>query len=186
MTMSSKYLFQSERLGFRNWVDSDIPRMAAVSADPEVMEYFPSTATQEQTEGFVRRMQKMYADKGYCYFAVELLEGGEFIGFIGLMDKDFEAEFNPSVDIGWRLGKEYWNKGYATEGAKRCLEFGFRDRGLDNILSMATVSNRKSIHVMEKIGMKKRQGFLHPLLKDHPRFVNCECYEIKRDEYQVL
>jgi RimJ/RimL family protein N-acetyltransferase len=176
--MESPYLFTSERLGFRNWVDTDIPLMTAISADPEVMEYFPAPATPEQTLAFINRMKQMFADEGYCYFAVDLLATGNFIGFIGLCKQTYEASFTPCVDIGWRLDKAFWNHGYATEGAKRCLQFGFEQIGLTNIKAIATATNLKSFRVMEKIGMRKQLAFQHPMLIGDPRLANCFCYEI--------
>ncbi len=100
--MSLPYIFQSARLGFRNWAATDIPRMCLVNADPKVMEYFPAIPTTQQTEAFVARMQKQYAEKGFCYFAVDRLDNNEFIGFTGLSIPQFEADFMPCVDIGWR------------------------------------------------------------------------------------
>ena len=121
--MSDKYLFTSERLGFRNWIDSDTPKMIDISSDPDVMEFFPATTTQIQTVEFIDKMKLMYIEKGYCYFAVDQLKTESFIGFIGLCHQTYESQVTPNVDIGWRLNKKYWNNGFATEGAKRCLEY---------------------------------------------------------------
>lgn len=176
--MSAPYLFTSERLGFRNWIADDIPAMAALNADPDVMEFFPSTQTMEQTVGFVERMQKLFAARGYCYFPAFRLSDDQFIGFIGMSYQDFEASFTPCTDIGWRLAKAYWGMGYATEGAKRCLQYAFEDLGLKNIKSIASVINVKSTRVMEKIGMQQQLFFQHPKLTDYPQIVDCVCYEV--------
>ena len=116
--MTSTYVFTSERLGFRNRVDTDIEKMIAISGNKEVMEYFPSTATSENTQAFIVRMQEMYERTDFCYFAVDRLDSSEFIGFIGLSEQDFNAPFCPCIDIGWRLSPEHWNLGFASEGAK--------------------------------------------------------------------
>ena len=100
--MSKEYLFQSERLGFRNWIDSDIAKMIDISSDSDVMEFFPAIATKIQTEEFIDRMKLMCIEKGYCYFAVDQLKDESFIGFIGLCYQTYESQFTPSVDIGWR------------------------------------------------------------------------------------
>jgi len=176
------YLFTSERLGFRNWTDDDIPLMAAINADPAVMEFFPSVLTTEQTTAFVQRMKNMLAEKGYCYFAVDRLEDGAFIGFTGLFYQDYDAPFTPCTDIGWRLDKQYWNKGYATEGAERCLQYAFQDLRLKNIKATAPRINVRSVNVMEKIGMKKQLDFIHPRLHDNERLKNCVCYEISSEQ----
>jgi RimJ/RimL family protein N-acetyltransferase len=124
-------------------------------------------------------MQKQYGDKGYCYFAVDNLEYDTFIGFIGLSEQNFAADFTPCIDIGWRLAKTAWNKGYASEGAKRCLEYGFEALHLDKIYSIAPVANLKSQQVMEKIGMHKVKTFDHPQLLDNARLRKCVLFVIE-------
>lgn len=174
----SNYIFRSERLGFRNWQESDIIPMAAINADPEVMRYFPAIQSTAQTQDFIDRMQQQFEERGYCYFAVELSETGTLIGFTGLSYKTFESDFTPCIDIGWRLGKAYWNKGYATEAAARCLQYGFETLKLDAIYAMAPKINVPSIAVMEKIGMKKVNEFEHPLLINDDWLQPCVLYKI--------
>lgn len=174
------YLFKSERLGFRNWIDSDVDKMIAISANPQVMEFFPYLATPEQTKDFIERMKSLCNEKSYCYFAVDELETGNFIGFIGLCDQDYDVEFTPCTDIGWRLNPKYWNKGYATEGAKACLDYAFNKIGQEEIYSTSTLINEKSIKIMKKIGMLKHLDYIHPKLKDDERLKNCVCYRITK------
>lgn len=180
------YIFTSMRLGFRNWTDADIEIMAEANADEAVMEYFPSVQTYEQTEAMVKRLQDMYARAGFCYFAVDVLDTAGFIGFIGIAEQHFEADFTPCIDIGWRLHKKAWNKGYATEGAKACLEYAFEKLQLQKIYAMAPVVNIKSIEVMKKIGMQKVSVFQHPLLLNDPRLVDCILYEINNQSNSRL
>lgn len=177
--MNSKYIFTSERLGFRNWQDSDVDSMYKISSDPEVMMHFPSTQSKQYTLNFITRMKAQFAEYGFCYFAVELLETNEFIGFIGICRQTYEVDFNPSVDIGWRLHKNYWYRGYATEGAKACLAYAFKVLKLGKIVSVATKGNVPSIAVMKKIGMNKIKKFQHPLLKDFRDYQDCVLYEIE-------
>ena len=172
------YLFTSERLGFRNWLDADLSEMTEINKHSEVMKYFPSTQDKAQTIDFVMRMQKMFIDKGYCYFAVEELAFKQFIGFIGLAHQTYEAEFTPCTDIGWRLHPKYWNKGYATEGAKACLDYGFNKLNLKQIVSIAPVINKPSISVMQKIGMSKVNTFKHPSLSDFSELQECVLYSL--------
>lgn len=178
------YLFTSSRLGFRNWQDDDMATMAAINSDNEVMKYFPATLTSEETFAFVTRMKIMFGKKGYCYFAVDQLADEKLIGFIGLCDQTYEADFTPCVDIGWRLDKKFWNKGYATEGAKRCISYGFVELGLQTVIATAPVINAKSIHVMDKLGMAKRSEFIHPKLSHDKRLERCVCYELGVKSYR--
>lgn len=180
MSANTTYLFTSERLGFREWQPSDIPLMAAINADPDVMAFFPTPQSYQQTIAFVERMQQLFAHKGFCYFAVDTLDDGAFIGFIGLSEQTFESEFTPCTDIGWRLSKETWGKGYATEGAIKCLDYAFNQLAQKKIYAMAPRINQRSEHIMIKIGMKKTSDFTHPLLAGNERLQDCVLYTITR------
>lgn len=172
------YLFTSERLGFRNWIDADVPKMAAINADPDVMAFFPALQDLGQTQAFVDRMRKQYEEKAFTYFGVELLTTKEFIGFIGLSVPTFEAEFTPCVDMGWRLDKKFWYNGYATEGAKRCIEYAFSVLELPSVVAICPKMNKPSEAVMQKIGMHKKLEFIHPLLTNSKILKNCVLYTI--------
>lgn len=149
-----------------------------MNADPEVMQHFPSVLSVNESKDLLIRLKRHFQEKGHTYFATEVLNNGDFIGFIGLAYQDYPSEFTPAVDIGWRLKTAFWGQGYATEGAKRCLEFGFENLGLERIISTCTLANTKSENVMKKIGMEKLGLFKHPRLKDYPDYETCLCYEI--------
>ncbi len=177
----STYLFTSSRLGFRNWTVDDLAPMAVINTDKTVMEFFPMTPSTSDTQNFIERMQQQFEETNFCYFAVDILENKEFIGFIGLSRQTFDAPFNPSVDIGWRLKRSSWFNGYATEGAKACLDYAFNTLQIKELLSMAPAINNKSIAIMKKIGMSKLSDFIHPSLLDFPRLQNCVVYKITAD-----
>jgi RimJ/RimL family protein N-acetyltransferase len=173
------YLFTSERLGFRNWTAKDVDCLFKINTNKKVMRFFPSVLTKQETEKFIERMQQQYAEKGFCYFAVNLLKTSEFIGFIGLSEQKFKSTYTPAIDIGWRLDSKFWHKGYATEGAKRCLAFGFNNLNLKEIIAIAPKINFPSVKVMQKIGMVKIQDFKHPLLGDFSDLETCVLYTSK-------
>lgn len=178
------YLFKSSRLGFRCWQDTDSSLLFEINNDEEVMEFFPEKPSKNDTLAFIKRMQALYARLGFCYFAVDKLENNEFIGFIGLAEQVFEADFTPCIDIGWRLKKSEWRKGYASEGAKACLGFGFEQLALEKIMALASVVNTKSEAVMKKIGMVKVKTFQHPKLLQHASLRDCVLYEITKTAHQ--
>ncbi|MEZ4912178.1 MAG: GNAT family N-acetyltransferase [Saprospiraceae bacterium] len=151
MNITNTYLFSSDRLGFRNWCNADIDKMHEINSDEEVMEFFPYIPNREQTTEFVKRMQRQYQDKGFCYFAVEKLDDSAFIGFIGLSEQTFISDFTPCIDIGWRICREEWNQGLATEGARKCLDYGINTLKIDKIYSIAPKINIKSERIMIKI-----------------------------------
>lgn len=177
--MKDSYLFTSKRLGFKNWGSNDFKELAKMNADSDVMEFFPAVLSDEETQKLLTRLQNHYDEYGYTYFACELLETKEWIGFIGLAFQRYETDFTPATDIGWRLKKSAWGKGYATEGAKRCLDFAFNDLKLERIVSTCTANNKKSENVMKKIGMTKKGSFNHPKLVEYPDYKECIWYEIK-------
>ena len=179
--MNQRYIFKSDRLGFRNWTMDDLPEFAALNEDERVMEHFPKPLTHQETEAFINRLRKHFDDWGYTYYATEVLETGTLIGFIGLAYQTYEAEFTPAVDIGWRLKPSAWGKGYATEGAKRCLEFAFEILELEKIVAVFTANNKKSENVMKKIGMTRKGEFNHPALSEYPDLERCIWYEIERN-----
>jgi RimJ/RimL family protein N-acetyltransferase len=154
--------------------------MAAINADPVVMEFFPAIQSHEQTEKFVARMQQQLTDKGFCYFAVDKLESSEFIGFIGLSWQTYEAGFTPCIDIGWRLSRKEWNNGYATEGARKCISYALHELEIEKIYAIAPKINLRSERVMKKAGMGKIGEFIHPLLLADERLKDCIVYGITR------
>ncbi len=173
-----QYLFTSSRLGFRTWVDDDVLFMTDINQDVEVMKYFPCLQSEQETYGFIVRMNLQFVEKGFCYFAVDQLVEKTFIGFIGLSLQTFESDFTPCVDIGWRLKRSVWNMGYATEGAERCIQFAFADLMLDKIYAMCPVFNLPSENVMRKIGMIKVKTFVHPKIPVDSALKECVLYEI--------
>lgn len=184
--MKNNYIYKSERLGFRNWTKEDLSEFAKITADTAVMEHFPKLLTKKETTDFIERLQTHYHKYGYTYFATEVLKTGELIGFIGLAFQDYKTNFTPATDIGWRLKKDSWGNGYATEGAKRCLQYAFDTLNLNKIISVFTEQNTKSEHVMKKIGMKKIGEFNHPELKAYPKLEKCICYEINKTMWLKL
>lgn len=177
MEEKQKYIFTSERLGFRNWELADIDNLFEINSDKKVMEFFPGIPTKQQTAEFIERMKNQYANKGFCYFAVEKLDNQEFIGFIGLSEQTYKADFTPCIDIGWRIKSSEWNKGFATEGAKRCLNYVQNNLKIEKIYSIAPKVNIKSELIMTKIGMTKLYEFEHSLLTDNERLKICVLYE---------
>ena len=116
---------KTSRLILRNWEEEDLEPFAALNADPRVREFFPCLMSQQESGQSVKTMSDHITKCGWGVWAASLIETNEFIGLIGLEDVRFKAHFTPAVEFGWRLAFNYWNKGYATEGAKAALLYGF-------------------------------------------------------------
>lgn len=177
--MPKTYIFESDRLGFRRWKSEDLTPFYKLNADSDVMEHFPKTLNQDESDQLVNRLIQHFDSYNYTYYAVDLKENNSFIGIIGLCYQTYDAPFSPNTDIGWRLKKSVWGKGYATEGAKRCLKHAFDTLNISQIVSVCTKSNKPSEHVMEKIGMIKQGTFFHPKLTDYPNLHECLWYSIE-------
>jgi ribosomal-protein-alanine N-acetyltransferase len=178
---------RTPRLRLRQWRASDLETFAALSADPEVMEFMPRCLTRDESEAVMRRYETEIAERGYGFWATELRASGEFIGFVGLHRASFEAHFTPCVEVGWRLGRASWGKGYATEAARECLRFGFEVLGLAEVVSFTVPLNRRSRAVMERLGMRRAEpgDFEHPLLPvGHPLRPHV-LYRLDRAEWQA-
>jgi RimJ/RimL family protein N-acetyltransferase len=178
---------RTERLLLRRWLPSDRPEFARMNGDPRVMEFFPALLARAESDGRVDLMEAHFKRHGFGNWAVEIPGVAVFAGFIGLSYPRWEAHFTPCVEIGWRLAAEHWNRGYATEGAKAALAFGFRELELAEIVSFTVPANIRSRRVMEKIGMARSPGddFEHPsLVEGHPlrRHV---LYRIKPMEWEL-
>lgn len=160
--MENDYVFESERLGFRRWQASDYAPFAALNANPDVMEFFPNTLSRGESDALIGRIEAHFEEKGYGLWAVERKQDGAFIGFIGLLDVNFDIGIEEATEIGWRLDQKFWKKGYATEGAKACLAYAFEKLGKKEIYSFTSTVNTPSEIVMKRIGMKKVGKFEHP------------------------
>ena len=162
------YLFQSERLGFRQWLERDTELFVRLNEDERVMEFFPDVLTRSETLALLARIKTHIDEYGYGLFAVDELSSGLFIGFIGLGHPRFESFFTPCLEIGWRLFPDFWGKGYATEGAAACLQYAFETLGFSKVYAFTALNNRRSERVMIKLGMKREGEFDHPMLVEHP------------------
>jgi RimJ/RimL family protein N-acetyltransferase len=161
---------RTPRLVLRQWTESDDEPFAALNANPEVMRYFPAVLTREQSDVLAERARSGIEENGWGLWAVELLEEARFIGFVGLAVPEFEAHFTPAVEVGWRLARDQWGNGYATEGAQAAVAFGFDQLTLDEIVSMTAAVNERSRRVMERLGMTHEEAddFDHPSVSTGP------------------
>lgn len=183
--MSETFEIRTDRLRLRSWRDEDFETYAALNADPRVMEFYPGLVSRDESRVRFDLWQARIATDGYGFWPVEVIGGAPFIGMVGLARPDFEAQFLPGVEIGWRLAAEHWGRGYATEAARAALAFGFDRLGLAEIVSFTTTANLRSRRVMEKLGMRHApaEDFLHPSIPEgHPLRPHV-LYRMRRDAF---
>lgn len=162
-------MIETARLRLRQWRAEDNEVFAAMSSNPQVMQYFPNLLTRAESDALIERMKSIIDTQGWGFWAIELKHNQQFIGFTGLHDQPTQFSFSPCVEIGWRLDQAYWGQGYAPEAAQAALAFAFEHLKLDKVVAFTTMDNAKSQKVMHKLNMNKVGKFQHPALaKDHP------------------
>ncbi|BDX06104.1 GNAT family N-acetyltransferase [Planctobacterium marinum] len=156
-------MLETQRLILRQWQPTDLPLFVEMNADPEVMRFFPSTLSTQQSTQLFEKLFSLIEQQGWGWWAIEAKESGDFVGTTGLMQVSFKEWFTPATEIGWRIARQHWRKGYATEAANEALKFAKHKLALRNIVSFTTVQNTPSIGVMEKLGMQRTlPDFDHP------------------------
>ncbi|MEV7971352.1 GNAT family N-acetyltransferase [Sphaerisporangium sp. NPDC088356] len=157
-------MLETERLVLRRWREEDLKPFAEMNADPEVMEHFPATLSRAESDAMAGRIEAGLEEHGFGLWVVEVRDSGLFAGFTGLVWQRFEAHFTPAVEVGWRLAREAWGHGYATEAATAALDHGFGPAGLAEVVSMTVPANVRSQAVMRRLGMTRdpRDDFEHP------------------------
>ena len=148
-------ILETDRLILRDLQESDLQALIALNQDPEVMQYFPKPYSQAESLRLYQGIQDEVKAYGYSLWAVEEKSSQEFIGLVGLHHSDLRIfAGKEAVEIGWRLRKEFWNRGYATEAAQACLDFAFQQTGLSEVYSFTSLLNLPSQKVMQKLGME--------------------------------
>ena len=154
---------ETERLKLRQWRPSDYIPFAYLNKDPEVMEYYPNTLTELESNKFANKLDSLISNRGWGFWAVELKSTKQFIGFVGLHIPEVVLPFTPCTEIGWRLAKEHWGNGYATEAANAALKYAFETLQVNEVVSFTSLQNVKSKSVMDRLNMvNTMQNFEHP------------------------
>ena len=144
-------IIESDRLILRMFREEDFEAYAKLTADAEVMRFLGGK-TFDRLEAW-RHMAFLVGHwhlRGYGHWAVEEKASGNLVGRIGFLNP---AEW-PGFELGWTLAREYWGRGYATEGARRALKYGFDELDRPHIISLIHPDNNSSIRVAERLGEK--------------------------------
>ena len=178
--------FNTDRLLLRQWHASDREPFASLNADPKVMEFFPAPLDRSASDAMADRCQTLIAERGWGFWAAELRNTNEFIGFVGLHIPSAELPFSPCIEIGWRLAFQSWGKGFATEAARGALRVGFEQLGLPEILSFSAVRNTRSRAVMARLGMRQAATtFEHPSVPADSELRQHCLYRLSREHWRA-
>lgn len=141
----------TERLNLKKMTADDVQNLMRIFSDPEAMRYYPSTMNEQETLGWIDRTLGNYEKLGVGFWVVEDKSTGKFLGQCGIIPQEFDG--TGVMEIAYLFVRQEWGKGYATESAKACMEYGFRNMGLCKMYSFIDVNNTPSIRVAERNGM---------------------------------
>ena len=149
---------ETDRLRLRQWRVGDWRELHAAYGDPEVMRWHgrPDALSLEETAYAVGRMSSHWETRGFGMWAVEDRSGGALVGRIGLLYHADSPAGDDRVEIAWTLRRDRWGRGYATEGARVARDWAFERLDIPRLISITLPENRRSWHVMEKLGLTKR------------------------------
>ncbi len=173
--MNAPIILETERLIIREHVLSDAPFFFILNSNYNVVKYTGDVSFNnlEEAESIVSYVINQYKENGYGRWLVALKETNKPIGWCGLKYHTDTKE----TDIGYRLLESYWGKGYATESAKACIDYGFEHFNLNHIIGNAMKENIASINVFKKLGMT----YLNETLIDN---IPSVIYEVFKENYK--
>jgi RimJ/RimL family protein N-acetyltransferase len=144
-------ILETPRLILRELVPEDADAMERILSDPETMRYYPAPFDRAGVEGWIDRNRRRYAVDGHGLWAVVLKSTGEVIGNCGLIKQEVDGA--SELEVGYHLRRDYWGKGYATEAAQACRDYGFAHYPVARIISLIRPDNWPSRKVAERNGM---------------------------------
>jgi len=148
-------ILETERLVLREWTLADAAALFEICADAEVMLYLGTGKpykTIDEAEKFLQWATEYQKQNGFCRWAVVEKSSGKVIGSCGFA----HPHGTPEVELGYLLDRAAWGKGFATEAARACLNYGFEKLGFREIIAITDLENTASQRVLEKIGFARR------------------------------
>ncbi|HWW39956.1 GNAT family N-acetyltransferase [Pedobacter sp.] len=155
-------IIETERLYFRELVDTDVEGVFSLDSDPEVHQYLGQNPirTIQQAEDAIKFIRQQYIDNGVGRLAIIEKETNDFVGWGGFkLITDLTNGRKDYHDLGYRFIKKAWGKGYATESSKAVVEYGFNELKLPVIYAIADIGNLQSQKVLKKCGFIEKEVF---------------------------
>ena len=182
--MSALIEFETERLALRQWRETDRAALAALNADPRVMQYFPAPLDRDASDALFDDLQNHLDYNGFGLWAVDEKATGTLVGAVGLQIPAPDLPVFPCVEIAWRLSAAHWGKGFATEAARGALRVGFEQLCLPEIVAFTSMGNVRSRELMKRLGMRDTgETFDHPRVPEgHPLRKHC-LYFLSRKQW---
>ena len=150
-------ILRTARLALRAWRENDRSEFAALNADPEVARDLGGPLSRAESDAKFDRYVATFAQHGFARWAIEDTEG-RFVGYAGVMPSSPDHALRPHTEIGWRLVRAAWGKGYATEAARAALHDFFARTDFAEVLSYTSSDNARSQAVMARLGMRRERS----------------------------
>lgn len=172
------FILSSERLLFRELVENDKADIFELDADPEVHRYLGNHPinSMEEASNTIQHVRRQYIENGIGRWALEVKASGECIGWCGYKIENREWKTGPYMDLGYRLKRKHWGKGYGFEAASCCLTYGFEQMELKEICAAADIDNRASNRIIQKLGLEWKKTFEFD-------GSTCNWYELNRKDW---
>lgn len=182
--MNKIFQLRTSRLLLRQWQQEDLPAFAQLNADAEVMRYFPEPLTEDESNALAAKLAAQINERGWGLWAVEILQTAQFVGFVGL-GKNTDTPQGEVIEVGWRLARDHWGKGYATEGAQAALVYAFQMLKVNEVYSLTSVINQRSRAVMGRLGMTDTvNNFEHPKVPQGSPLREHVLYKISAENFE--
>jgi RimJ/RimL family protein N-acetyltransferase len=182
-------MLETDRLLLRRWRRADRRAFAALNADPAVMRHFPKVLSRVESDALLARLGDRWAEDGVGFAAAERKADGALVGMVGLARVRFAQAGSPlegAVEIGWRLARAHWGRGYATEAARAWLAHGFGAMAVEEIIAFTVPGNERSQAVMRRLGMRRdpARDFEHPALPEGHRLRRHVVYALAAADFR--
>ena len=164
-------ILETERLTLRRLHPDDADAIFAVLGDAIAMQHYPRRFTRKDAEEWIERNLRRYAEHGHGLYAVVLKASGEVIGDCGLVTQQIEGR--PELEVGYHLRRDQWGHGYATEAARACMDYAFRELAAVKVVSLIRPENLPSRRVAGRNGMRVERQVMHSGMM-HLMYATCK------------
>ena len=177
----AEFRLETDRLVLRSWRAADLDPFAAICADPQVMVTLGPVLDQAQTAALIAPVEAQEAQHGHTFWALERKDDAAMIGWCGVI-RGNAGPVDGQAEIGWRLARHAWGRGYATEAARATLAWLFANLADDAAYAITHTGNSRSRAVMERLGMVYllQLDFDHPQLAEHDPLLRHVTYSLAR------
>ena len=178
---------EMEFILLRQWKKNDYEPYAKLTSNMEVMRFFPSILTINESFLAIEKFKNLIDIRGWGFWAVELKSSNKFIGYAGLHSPKTQFPFSPCIEIGWRMENKYWENGYVLKIGIEILKHAFMVLDLKEVVYFSSLLNKEAIFVMKSLGMiDMDENFNHPSIHKGHKLEEQRLYKITKERWLLL